>query len=178
MCCGGKNKICMWDPLHFANSRLLSHIGYYYSGLYYITKLHPQIRKIDWAVDKNMGVRYYLSHSVLLTFFIMDNAILANHHFRSTRSFKFSVNRQTGNVPVWCSPRYLITYNRVIYINVMARNALGGPGRLQNKNARTAFTARHKLAVVASFDELGTCLRLFVSSTRIWLAADLTVEGS
>nr|CCA17434.1 conserved hypothetical protein [Albugo laibachii Nc14] len=37
----------------------------------------------------------------------------------------------------------------------MARNSLGGPGRLQNKNARTAFTARHKLAVVASFKELG-----------------------
>nr|CCA19384.1 conserved hypothetical protein [Albugo laibachii Nc14] len=37
----------------------------------------------------------------------------------------------------------------------MARNTLGGPGRLQNKNARTAFTARHKLAVAASFNELG-----------------------
>ena len=37
----------------------------------------------------------------------------------------------------------------------MARKSLGGPGRLQNKNARTAFTARHELAVVASFRELG-----------------------
>ena len=42
-----------------------------------------------------------------------------------------------------------------VYINLMARKSLGGPRRLQNKNARTAFTARHKLAVVASFDELG-----------------------
>ena len=36
----------------------------------------------------------------------------------------------------------------------MARKSLRGPGRLQNKNARTAFTARHKFVVVASFDEL------------------------
>nr|CCA25180.1 conserved hypothetical protein [Albugo laibachii Nc14] len=37
----------------------------------------------------------------------------------------------------------------------MARNSLGGPGRLQKMSARIAFIARHKLAVVASFDELG-----------------------
>lgn len=37
----------------------------------------------------------------------------------------------------------------------MGRKSLGGPGRLKNKNARTAFTARHKLAMVAGFDELG-----------------------
>nr|CCA20465.1 conserved hypothetical protein [Albugo laibachii Nc14] len=37
----------------------------------------------------------------------------------------------------------------------MARKSLGGPEVLQNKNARTAVTTRLKLAVVASFDELG-----------------------
>ena len=43
----------------------------------------------------------------------------------------------------------------MVYINLMARKSLGGPEVLQNKNARTAVTTRLKLAVVASFDELG-----------------------
>ena len=40
-------------------------------------------------------------------------------------------------------------------LTAMARKSFGGAERLKNKNARSAFTARHKLEMVASFDELG-----------------------
>ena len=69
---------------------------------------------------------------------------------------KPSINRQSWKVSDF-SPRYLIKYNRLAYMKLMAHKSfksIGGSGRLQNKT-RIAFTARHKFAVVVSIDELG-----------------------